>query len=937
VSPISRRRFLASSGGVAAGAVLAEAVDTAAAAGPTEMSSAATAHLVDTGASGTSPRIDNVTVNGSVTPVGVDPDDCSFAWTLDSPGRNVTQSAYQIRVRRTDPGHADAVWDSGTIDSARQAFVLYAGPALAADAAYSWTVRAKADAGAWGPTSRPAAFVTGLRDAGTGTGGGDWPAASWLRPAGASTEADRVTYLRKVITPPGGGTIQRATAYVSAAHTYRFFVNGVAVDAWPSFSYPDEQYVRAVDLTRALRPGNANALGVLHRWYGAGQGRPESAPGLLLQVSLWYQDGRHVLHGTDSTWREHPAEWLPTPQRNGDGGDFVEWIDGRAYPEGWSSPDFDDSDWSPATVIGPAGSAPFTHTYAQRTEIEETPVLPVRLHSLPNGSIVADFGAVYAARPRVEFASGTPGQTVALRVGYLLDPDGQVSTLHGTQGTNLSFTYIMRDGAQTFEAFTYLGFRYLQIDGAGQGLGRGQVAALTRHTAMPAVPMATFSTGNRMLDAVWRLNARSCLSCSQEQFVDTPTREKGPFTWDASNESEAIMRCYGDQNLTWQGLRDVARGQARYWPDGRTNAVYPNGDGARSFATFSARYVEWLWRYYTGTGDRATAVGLSPSVAKVAAWLWSARQNNGLLYGLGDTSNGDPVYGYDLTVAADTASNVLAVNAFNRVAQLAGVAGDTVGRDLWQARAAQLTAAVNATLRRSDGVYVDGVDASGGQSGHASQEANALALAYGVVPTADLAHVASYVAGLGISVEPNHGLELLRGLAAAGRPDSVVRTLTDASIPGWAHVVAAGGTFTWEVWRPSDLVGDSMSHGWGSSALVSMQETLLGVTHLEPGPDGTVRLSVAPPTAGLARASGSLPTPAGTASVSWRRRGSGMALTLAVPANASAMVQLPSSDPAGVREGDVAASKATGVTVVSTDNGMAVLSVGSGSYRFTTS
>jgi alpha-L-rhamnosidase len=456
------------------------------------------------------------------------------------------------------------------------------------------------------------------------------------------------------------------------------------------------------------------------------------------------------------------------------------------------------------------------------------------------------------------------------------------------------------------------------------------------------VPMATFSTGNRMLDAVWRLNARSCLYCSQEQFVDTPTREKGQFTWDASNESEAIMRCYGDQNLSWQGLRDVVRGQERYWPDGRTNAVYPNGDGARSFATFSARYVEWLWRYYTGTGDTAAAVGLYPSVAKVAAWLWTARQggngggSNGLLYGLGDTSNGDPVYDYDLTVAADTASNVLAVNAFNRVAQLATVAGDAAATALWNLRAAQLTAAINTTLRRPDGVYVDGVDASGAQSGHASQEANALALAYGIVPTADLAEVASYVAGLGISVEPNHGLELLRGLAAADRPDTVVRTLTDASIPGWAHVVAAGGTFTWEVWRPSDLVGDSMSHGWGSSALVAMQETLLGVTHLEPGSDGTIRLAVAPPTSGLPRASGSLPTPAGTATVSWQRRGSGMALALVVPANASAMVQLPSSDPSAVRESGLPAAKSTGVTVVSTDNGAAVLSVGSGSYHFTT-
>ena len=58
------------------------------------------------------------------------------------------------------------------------------------------------------------------------------------------------------------------------------------------------------------------------------------------------------------------------------------------------------------------------------------------------------------------------------------------------------------------------------------------------------------------------------------------------------------MRAYGDQNMTWQALRDVARGQARYWPDGQVNAVYPNGDGARTFGTFTARYPEWLWRYY---------------------------------------------------------------------------------------------------------------------------------------------------------------------------------------------------------------------------------------------------------------------------------------------------------------------------------------------------
>ena len=93
----------------------------------------------------------------------------------------------------------------------------------------------------------------------------------------------------------------------------------------------------------------------------------------------------------------------------------------------------------------------------------------------------------------------------------------------------------------------------------------------------------------------------------------------------------------------------------------------------------------------TASGDRDTAVGLYPSAGRVGDWLWGARQaGTGLLYGLADTPEGAPIYGYDLNVAADTASNVLAVNALNRIAQLADVAGDASGAALMRARAGQL-------------------------------------------------------------------------------------------------------------------------------------------------------------------------------------------------------------------------------------------------------
>jgi len=90
------------------------------------------------------------------------------------------------------------------------------------------------------------------------------------------------------------------------------------------------------------------------------------------------------------------------------------------------------------------------------------------------------------------------------------------------------------------------------------------------------------------------------------------------------------------------------------------------------------------------------------------------------------------------------------------------------------------------------------------------------------------------------------------------------------------------------------------------------------------------------PSGGLAQASGSVPTIAGPVVVSWHRRGRTMALNLAVPANAVALVHLPATGTSSVRESGQAAGRAPGVSVSSVANGVAVLSVGSGSYRFTT-
>jgi alpha-L-rhamnosidase len=248
-------------------------------------------------------------------------------------------------------------------------------------------------------------------------------------------------------------------------------------------------------------------------------------------------------------------------------------------------------------------------------------------------------------------------------------------------------------------------------------------------------------------------------------------------------------------------------------------------------------------------------------------------------------------------------------------------------------RASALTAAINAKLTRSNGIYVDGLYANGSQVGSAAQDTNACALFYGLVPAARVATVGGYIAGLGLTAPPRTASEVVGALAIAGRFNHLVHVLTDKNHDGWAKILAKGGTFTWEVWEPSDIIGDSMSHGWGATVLVEIQRALLGVI---PDSAGYSSFTVTPPPTGLDEARGTVPTPAGTIAVSWERRptNAGFSMNLTVPPNTSATVKLPAARVSQITESGHPLSAAAGVVRVRDNGTTATLSIGSGTYHF---
>ena len=116
----------------------------------------------------------------------------------------------------------------------------------------------------------------------------------------------------------------------------------------------------------------------------------------------------------------------------------------------------------------------------------------------------------------------------------------------------------------------------------------------------------------------------------------------------------------------------------------------------------------------------------------------------------------------------------------------------------------------------------------GTPSAHASQQANAFALAFGIVPAAQVEDGRRLRRRAGHADGRRELPRPARRVARSGRDDALVAALTDPDRPGYAQILKEGATFTWESWDARQT-GDSESHGWGATVLAVLQDDVLGV------------------------------------------------------------------------------------------------------------
>ncbi|MFD2383076.1 family 78 glycoside hydrolase catalytic domain, partial [Paenibacillus xanthanilyticus] len=208
----------------------------------------------------------------------------------------------------------------------------------------------------------------------------DWE-ASWIWGSGAESPRNEWRCFRRRFVAPSNA--EQAVVRLTADSRYVLFVNGVRVGRGPVRSWPFELAYDEYEIGYLLLPDAENVIAVLVLHYGVStfqylRGRG----GLLLQLDMPGLSG--PLLATDDSWRTavHRGHDPRTSRISCQLG-FTESVDARAWDSGWIGPEYDDSSWEAAAVIGVVGMKPWTRLVERGIpHLTEQPVYPARVEQL---------------------------------------------------------------------------------------------------------------------------------------------------------------------------------------------------------------------------------------------------------------------------------------------------------------------------------------------------------------------------------------------------------------------------------------------------------------------------------------------------------------------------------------------------------------------------
>jgi len=230
------------------------------------------------------------------------------------------------------------------------------------------------------------------------------------------------------------------------------------------------------------------------------------------------------------------------------------------------------------------------------------------------------------------------------------------------------------------------------------------------------------------------------------------------------------------------------------------------------------------------------------------------------------------------------------VNAFHvRALKLMAEMGKALDRD---ADATNYASRETKSRARFQQAFFDserGLYRDGAATDHTSLHANLFPLAFGLVPEANLGHVADWLSQRGMKCSVYAAQYLLEGLFESGDPTAAIDLVIAPGNRSWRHMVESGTTITWEAWDLKYKPNQDWNHAWGAAPANLLPRYILGVQPLTPG---WKQARISPHPGMLMFARGKVPTPRGPILVDWKR-GQTFKLSLELPVGMTGRVDLP--------------------------------------------
>ncbi|MGB2633726.1 MAG: family 78 glycoside hydrolase catalytic domain [Candidatus Acidiferrum sp.] len=627
--------------------------------------------------------------------------------------------------------------------------------------------------------------------------------------------------------------IASARVYATALGAYKLSINGrsvgddVLAPGWTDFR--ERVVYQTYDVTANLKSGKNTIAALLApgwysaplEWFQQGNNYGQTPPALRAQLRIEYKDGSIDLIVTDEQWKAAVSPILSAEIYNG------ETYDARKLTSNWDAAAFDDKLWKAAEVVHPH-EPEIVCQYFQPIRVEK--ILNAKEVKSPAAGIyVFDFGQNLSGVARIH-AEGPAGTDIKLRFAEVLNPDGTlyVDNLRTAKATD--HFILAGKGREDFQpAFTYHGFRYVEVSGLPHKPRLNQVQAVVFHTGAPFT--ATLKTSNAMLNQLWS----NILWGQRSNFIGVPT--------DCPQRDERLGWT-GDAQVFWRTATynmDLTTFSRKFGADLRGTQVGTAIYGIFAPGTLSENpgyATGWSdagviipWTSWVQTGDKHVIEENWAGMEKYLAAIQAAnpdylrKRNYGIPFA--DWLAPEGVTPVDLIATAYWAYDATLMR------QMAHAAGKTAEEQKYGELFEKIKIAFDQAYVRPDGfvggvppppVFASGVERKLSDKPVETQTGYVLALYMNLLPDALRSLAAQRLVD---RLEANHwrlgtgflGTPYLLGaLSDTGHSDVAYRLLLSTDYPSWGYLVEHGATTMWERWNGDQMRADPSMNSYNHYA-----------------------------------------------------------------------------------------------------------------------